>query len=68
MRALTDELERVVPSSWAEHPITDQMIEEMASLGHRILEIASALTRAKERHSSIVAPHGAEDGARVPVS
>lgn len=55
VRALTDEVERVVPCSWAEHPLSAQLIEEMTSLGHRILEIASALAGARDRQSSSVA-------------
>lgn len=68
VRTLTDELERVVPSSWAEHPISEQLIEEMTCLGHRILEIASALAGAAERQSSLVPPHCDEGGGQVPVS
>jgi len=68
VRALTDELERIVPSSWAEHPISEQLIDEMTCLGHRILEIASALAKATERQPSSVAPHCDGDGGRVTVS
>ena len=68
VRALTDELERVVSSSWAEHPISEQLIEEMTCLGHKILEIASALAGATERQSPRAAPHCGEDGGQTPVA
>lgn len=67
VRALTDELERVVPSSWAEHAISEQLLEEMTCLGQRILEIASALAGATERRSSIVAPNCGKGGVQAPV-
>jgi hypothetical protein len=68
VRALTDELERIVPSSWAEHPISEQLIEEMTCLGNKILAVASGLAGAAERPTSSVAPDCCEDGGQVPVS
>jgi hypothetical protein len=65
VRALTDELDRIVPSSWAEQPISEQLIEEMTSLGHKILEIASALAETKEGQCSIATPGCGERNAPV---
>ena len=43
VRALLDEVERVAPPG-SEDAVTEQLVEELARLGCRFLEVASALT------------------------
>jgi hypothetical protein len=47
VRALLDEVERAVPSG-CDEPVSEQLVEELARLGCRFLEAASALTAAAD--------------------
>ena len=68
VRTLTDELERVVPHSRAELPISEQLIEEMTSLGQKILELASALAETRKGQCSIATPGCGESDDPGPAS
>jgi hypothetical protein len=46
LRSLLDELDRLPPMSEAQESVADQIIEELARLGHRSLEAASAFSDA----------------------
>ena len=59
VRSLLDEVERLVPSG-GPCPMSTQLAEELARLGCRILEVASALSAAGESpgepHEPLAAP------------
>jgi hypothetical protein len=48
VRALLDDVERIVPRSAAQEAAATQVMEELAGLGQRMLEAAAAMAKTLE--------------------